>query len=68
MIFSKLFSKEKRTELTMSELLLSTSGSEEKHGPDERPDKGVTNTTESADDHGERPGKCILHAAMGNER
>jgi hypothetical protein len=68
MMFSKLFSKQQRTELTMSELLLSTSGSEEEHGPDERPDKGVTNTTESAGDHSERPGKSILYAAMGNER
>ena len=68
MIFSKLFSKEKRTELTMSELLLSTSGSETKHDPAERSDKGITNTTELAGGHSERPDKSILYAAQGNER
>ena len=51
MIFSKLFSKEKRTELIMSELLLSTSGSETKHDPAERSDKGIINTTEPAGGH-----------------
>jgi hypothetical protein len=68
MILSKLLSKKQEKKMSMTEVLLSNSDSENKQGLTEKTGKGGIKIDEQPDGHSERPDKSIIYPAKGNVR
>lgn len=66
MILSKLFSKRHTTKMSMTEILLSNTGSGNEQGVPEKRGAGRIKIGEQADGHSERPDKSIINPAKGN--
>ncbi len=68
MILSKLFSRKQETKMSMTEVLLSNSGSGKEQGLTEKPLAGRIKIDGQSDGHSERPDKSITNPAKENVR